>query len=248
MISVTGNTATFKVDGPAAHTLAKNLLSNLGMTAEDIDGGSVDITFGGDHETEVSIEAEGPLAGIVLAGMTGGIPFEENEAVAIDATFIEEASDGSDADGDGEAGGSDADDEPVSYQPQVTPLVGKVNPEYVHFPSAGPARLNKNTKLHAVGALLLEWYDTVDDTYVSSNTLGDFAGDEFTTQQVQGSLSRLFVDKGLVVRRQRKGGRGRSYEYHPTQQLREEVERLGEYDLDAVEQRIASAQPNDAGG
>jgi len=52
----------------------------------------------------------------------------------------------------------------------------------------------------------------------------------------RGALSRLFVTKGLTVRRQVEDAGARKYEYHPTKQLREEIDRLGDYDTDKVQE------------
>lgn len=223
---MTGNDATIEVNGSAAHTIAANILSSLGIDAEDISEADIDVGF--ETETTISLHADGPLAGVLAAQMVQGIEWDEHTATSVSASFME----GDDA-GPAPAG-DDAGDPapPAAYRPHVTPLVDSVDPEYVEFPSNEPGRLRENTHLHVVAHLLKEWYEVVDDEeWATTEDIADFAGDDMTHSQVTSALSRLFVSKGLAVRQQVPGAQSRKYAYHPTKQLVEEVERLGDYTI-----------------
>lgn len=229
---MSSNNATFEVDGPAAHQIAKNILTNLGMDIEAIEEVDMGLEFNGKGTTSIDIDADGPLAGVLVAQMVKGVEWDDHTATAIDATFREVQTEDDSASGDTDDTSGSQSNGP--YKPQVTPLVDKVDPEYVEFPGNEPGRMRENTQAHIGACLLVEWYETMDGKWVNNRELSDFAGDDLTYKQLQSVMSRLFVNKGLTVRRQARGADKRMYEYHPTKQLVEEVERLGEYDSEAV--------------
>lgn len=227
---MTGNSATVTVDGPAAHQITSNLLANVGMTAADIELATVSATIGEDGPpTEVSIDADGPLAGLVVAQMLSGVKWDEHTATAIDATFEE-------PEVQTEAEGKDVDDEEresaTGWQPHVTPLVEKVNPSTVEFPESKPDRLRENTQIHAVGSLLVEYFGDSGGQWATTEDLVEFADGALSKSQVQSALSGIFTRKGLTVRRQVQNAGTWKYEHVPTKQLSEEIDRLGHYSFD----------------
>lgn len=235
---MTGTTASFEVDGEAAHSMAQSIASSLDVDADDIADVDIELVFNGDGETDITIEGSGPQAGALVSEMVGHIDWSHHHAVAVSGDFSELDAGGDDGDDDGD---DDDDDRSKSgsrtsnaFKPQISPLTGKVDPEYVEFPGDSPGRIRENTLLHAGASLLYEWHNVMDAEWVHGDAFTEFAGGDLTDQQAGGVLSRLFREKGLLVRRQVEGAVSLKYEYHPTQQLVEEVERLGDFDADAV--------------
>lgn len=232
---MTGNSADISVEGPNASAVAKNVVSTLGVAAEDVEDVNVTFSFDSGDETTVTIDGDGAVAGVIAQQMIGGIDWDAHTATGIDASLGEaEGADSgeSDANGDDE---SDADeDDAEAFQPHVSPLGGGVDPDTVQFPQTPPGRLSEDTHVHAAGQLLREHRDVLNKGWATLGGLADFAGEDLTESQLRSALSRLFRRRGLVVRRKDDTADALAYEYHPTTQLVEELHRLGEYDAEEL--------------
>jgi hypothetical protein len=239
---MTGNTANIEVAGSAAANIARGLLNGLGIPPSDIEAADITVVVNGDGDTEVALVADGPNAGDITAEMFGGVEWDDYEVASIDADVTER---------DEPAAPSTTDEDTSSspgssgFQPQVTPLAGKVDPQYVGFPGEPPGRIREHTQLHVIADILMEWYADHDADWVSGGALAEYEPNPLSETQTQNGSSRLFRNKGLVVRRQQPEGDGRKYEYHPTKQLSEEATRLGEYSMPDVEETRDKRTPDD---
>lgn len=236
---MTGTNASIEVEGSAAANIARELLNALGIPPSDIGEADLKMVVNGDGETEVVFAADGPRAGDITADMIGGVEWADFEVHSIDAAVAEREEPALPA-GDDE----EATTQPTVgvYQPQVTPLVGKVDPEYVEFPGEDPGRIRENTQLHVIGKALMDWYEDHDEAWVGTIPLAEYESNPLTENQTQSAASRLFRHKGLTVRRQQSHAQGRKYEYHPTKQLAEEIERLGEYATESVDGAVDAGE------
>jgi len=241
---MTGNTANIEVAGSAAANIARDLLNGLGIPPSDIEAADITVVVNGDGDTEVALVADGPNAGSITAEMFGGVEWEDYQVVSIDADVTE--SEGS-VESTTTEENSTTSSSTGAFQPQVMPLVGEVDPEYVEFPGEPPERIRENTQLHVIGNVLMQWYEDHDGGWVSTTILSEYDPNPLSEKQTQSAASRLFLHSGLVVRRHHPDATGREYEYHPTKQLGEEMSRLGDYSMPEVEETRDKRTPEDVG-
>lgn len=227
--------ASIEVDGPGANGMAKTLLDSAGIKTGGIQNSDIEFTFCDDTDTTLSIDVDGPLSGEVLRVLLGGVEWEDYDVGRVSANVAQrDESDAEYTDADFE----DDDDEDTetdggastAYKPHVSTFVDSVDPDNVEFPQIHPGRIRGDTVQHTTGSLILEARTVLSEDWMSGDILADFAGDELSLRAAQTNLSRLFTDKGLLVRRRKANSGTRAYEYHPTKQLAEEIERLGPHD------------------
>lgn len=115
---MTRNDATIDVSGPAASTVAKSVLTTLGVEAGEVDSIEVTITTGNGDETVTTFDSEGPQAGAIAAEMIGAIDHDERppKRVTVDLSATEG---GGDDAGDGED--DEEPEEPVAEEPDEEP-------------------------------------------------------------------------------------------------------------------------------
>jgi len=237
-----GNTANIEVSGSAAASITSGLLNALGIEPGDIEEADIRVALNSEGETSVALVADGPNAGNITAEMFGGVEWEDYQVVSIDADVTER---------EGPAGSTTTEENSTTssstgaFQPQVMPLVGEVDPEYVEFPGEPPERIRENTQLHVIGNVLMQWYEDHDGGWVSTTILSEYDPNPLSEKQTQSAASRLFLHSGLVVRRHHPDATGREYEYHPTKQLGEEMSRLGDYSMPEVEETRDKRTPED---
>jgi hypothetical protein len=221
--------ARIEIHGDGAKATCNHVLSNLSVTADSIEGVDIDVTVANGSDTTVSLTADGPLASIVAKAMMEGVEWSDHDVAAIMASVEGadggESNDGESDDADGTADRSSSD----PYRPQVTPMVDKVDPEYVEFPGEAPGRIRENTYAHAACDALARWYEANDADWATSKQLASEMDSALKVGQLSTALSSLFRRMGLLVRRQLDSAGNVAYEYHPTKQLFEEFERLGPY-------------------
>lgn len=237
---MSGTNATVEVNGPGANSMARNLLNAAGIEAGQIEGGDIEISINGENgPTTLTLGVGGPASGELLTDMIGNVNWEDYnvESVSAGVEHGVSGSGGSDDPQDSESGNGGAS---AAFQPHVEAYVSSVDPTNVEFPHNQPGRIRAGTWQHLVAELILEARDVLDQNWIDGKTLGDYGGDDLDQRQAQTNLSRLFTDKGLLIRRKDIGSGTRAYEYHPTKQLAEEISRLGDYE-NSVESEQASA-------
>lgn len=233
-----GTEANVSVSGPGANTIAENLLSAAGIQTGHVGEADIEVAVvdSEGNSTVLTVGCGGPNTGELLRESLGNIDWSEYNVESVsaevahndDATADEGDTDGGDDDGD------DGDDD-SDVANQITPYVESVNPEAVEYPATQPGRIRAGTLQHLVAELLLDARDILDIEWVSANKLSDFAGDDVKLRQAQNQLSKLFVQKGFVVRRKDKDSGTKAYEYNPSRELAQEVHRIGDHDEAAEE-------------
>jgi len=230
-----GINADLTVEGSTANRIAGSLLGALDIDPPDISDADVGVRLsspGG--STLVTVQAEGPQAGKMLAAMFGGVEWDEHtvpelrvELSGDDGNGDDDESGGGDvaeADGGADAGAGGA------FVPRVSLPADRIDPSHVHFPGVEPRRVSAGTQTQGVAGLLVRHWEVRDggDPWISAAELAEFAGeDDVTVKQIRSVLSHLFHNSGLIVRRKVMGPENWHYEYIPSQQLVDEVQRLG---------------------
>jgi len=228
---------TIEVDGPGAQQITDSIVSTLGLSSDDINGASIAITTANGTDTTFDLECSGPLSGDFVFKMVGSYDWSKVDVQQVsvevwgESDAHEPQQDGGDDDGD-----DDGETTGGSFRPSVSPLVDKVDPDVCEFPGGEPRRIQQNSNPHISAYLLSEHRGVTGDEWMSAETLADYAGESMSHNGASSALSRLFLDARLVVRRQSGGGSGVKYQYAMTQQLQEELDRLGKPDgVKAVE-------------
>lgn len=221
MIIVDDTTADISVTGDTAPVIANSFLSSLDGEIEDLAAVEVAVTLNGGRETHIDLAVSGDdvahIVGQLVAGMdwdTLGIEEIQVSLSEADPTEVEEGL------GEGTA--------PKTSHPHVRPWKEPADKGTIQYPARVPERIRQGTNHLRVAELMLEYVDVVGEDWMSSNELTDFAGDQMEKNEITSTLSDLFHDKGLIVREPMAETPGVGFDYHPTAQLAEEVERLND--------------------
>jgi hypothetical protein len=183
-----------------------------------------------DDDNQTTIESSGPSPIAEVRGALNGIELGERSVSRVSVTVeYEQETPTTDAtaDGRGDGGG-------FRIKPPVHPYgdMGDRELRGFEFPDGDPGRIAANTHQHVVAVVLMEWVKENGGTEgISPKRLSKLDGSPLGKRQAQGATHRLFNSKNLLYRR----SDGNGYEYYATEELASEYERLGTYDLDAVE-------------